>query len=174
MRWLCRITNKHKPRDGRYDVIALRGYYGLAGYELWVREMTNGRRKGHNFENELCKMIVDQLGDVIGDQKVKRNLDQYRESDQGDINIDGWTIEAKRYASNAGGNYKPEWWSQVTAASNANGTEPVLIFKYDRQPIKCVVRLSSINADFADKDNTAIITFPTWCMLVREGWADEG
>lgn len=174
MKWLCRITNKHKPRDGRYDVIALRGYYGLAGYELWVREMTNGRRKGHNFENELCKMIVDQLGDVLGDQKVKRNLDQYRESDQGDINIDGWTIEAKRYASNSGGNYKPEWWSQVTSAANATGTEPVLIYKYDRQPIKCVVRLSSINADFADKDNTAVITFPTWCMLVREGWADEG
>lgn len=174
MKWLCHITNKHKPRDGRYDVIALRGYYGLAGYELWVREMTNGRRKGHNFENELCKMIVDQLGDVLGDQKVKRNLDQYRESDQGDINIDGWTIEAKRYASNSGGNYKPEWWSQVTSAANATGTEPVLIYKYDRQPIKCVVRLSSINADFADKDNTAVITFPTWCMLVREGWADEG
>ena len=130
--------------------------------------MTNGRRKGHNFENELCKMIVDQLGDVLGDQKVKRNLDQYRESDQGDINIDGWTIEAKRYAHNAGGNYKPEWWAQVTSSSNAAGTEPVLIYKYDRQPIKCVVRLSSINSDFAGKDNTATISFDTWCMLVRE------
>jgi len=45
----------------------------------------------------------------------------------------------------------------------------VLIYKYDRQPIKCVVFLSSINADYASKDNVATISFPTWCMLVREG-----
>jgi len=131
--------------------------------------MTNGRVKGANFERELARMIKDHLG-----VDTKRDLEQYRASDHGDlIGLDGWTIEAKRYAHNAGGNYKPEWWAQVTSASNANGTQPVLVFKYDRQPIKCVVRLSSINADFAGKDNTATISFDTWCMLVREDWADE-
>lgn len=131
--------------------------------------MTNGRVKGANFERELARMIKDYLG-----VDTKRDLEQYRASDHGDlIGLDGWTIEAKRYAHNAGGNYKPEWWAQVTSSSNAAGTEPVLIYKYDRQPIKCVVRLSSINADFAGKDNTATISFDTWCMLVREGWADE-
>ena len=169
MKWQCRITNKYRPRDASYQTVSLGGYYGLAGYELWVKRMTNGRVKGANFERELARMIHEELG-----VEVKRDLEQYRVSDHGDlIGLDGWTIEAKRYASNAGGNYKPEWWSQVTSASNANCTQPVLIFKYDRQPIKCVVRLSSINADFADKDNTAVISFPTWCMLVREGWASE-
>lgn len=130
--------------------------------------MTNGRRKGLAFENEIKGMIFDELG-----IETKRDLEQYRAADHGDlIGLDGWTIECKRYAHNAGGNFKPEWWQQVTSASNANATEPVLIYKYDRQPIKCVVFLSSINADFAGKDNVATISFPTWCMLVREGLAD--
>lgn len=130
--------------------------------------MTNGRVKGANFERELAKMIYDELG-----VQTKRDLEQYRASDHGDlIGLDGWTIEAKRYAHNAGGNFKPEWWAQVTSAANSTATEPVLIFKYDRQPIKCVVLLSSINGEFAGKDNVATISFPTWCMLVREGWAD--
>jgi len=130
--------------------------------------MTNGRVKGANFERELAKMIYDELG-----VQTKRDLEQYRASDHGDlIGLDGWTIEAKRYAHNAGGNFKPEWWAQVTSAANVTATEPVLIFKYDRQPIKCVVLLSSINGEFAGKDNVATISFPTWCMLVREGWAD--
>jgi Holliday junction resolvase len=127
--------------------------------------MTNGRRKGANFERELARMIFDELG-----IETKRDLEQYRAGDHGDlIGLDGWTIEAKRYASNAGGNFKPEWWKQATSAANAQGNQPVLIYKYDRQPIKCVVFLSSISADYADKDNVATISFPTWCMLVREG-----
>lgn len=131
--------------------------------------MTNGRVKGANFERELARMIYDELG-----IETKRDLEQYRASDHGDlIGLDGWTIEAKRYANNAGGNFKPEWWKQVTTAANAAGEQPVLIYKYDRQPIKCVVFLSSINADYAGKDNVATISFPTWCMLVREGIADD-
>jgi len=129
--------------------------------------MTNGRNKGANFERELAKMIYDELG-----VQTKRDLEQYRASDHGDlIGLDGWTIEAKRYAHNAGGNFKPDWWAQVTSAANATATGPVLIYKYDRQPIKCVVFLSSISSDFAGKDNVATVSFPTWCMLVRESWA---
>ena len=131
--------------------------------------MVNGRVKGANWERELAKMIYDELGIT-----VKRDLEQYRQSDRGDlIGLEKWCIEAKRYAKNAGGNFKPEWWAQVTAAANASGTQPVLIYKYDRQPVKCVVFLSSINSDFAGKDNIAVISFPTWCMLVREGLDDD-
>ena len=130
--------------------------------------MVNGRRKGASFERELAKMIYDELG-----IEVKRDLEQYRQADRGDlVGISSWCIEAKRYANNAGGNFKPEWWKQVTSAANAAGNKPVLIYKYDRQPIKCVVLLSSINADYAGKDNVATISFPTWCMLVREDLED--
>lgn len=131
--------------------------------------MVNGRVKGANFEREISRMIYDELG-----IETKRDLEQYRESEHGDlIGLDGWCLELKRYANNAGGNFKPEWWAQCTAAANASGEQPVLIYKYDRQPIKCVVFLSSINADFAGKDNVAVISFPTWCMLVREGLEDD-
>ena len=88
------------------------------------------------------------------------------------IGLDGWTIECKRYANNVGGNFKPEWWAQVTEAANFEHNQPVLIYKYDRQPMKCVVLLSSINSDYAGKDNVATVSFPTWCMLVREGLCD--
>lgn len=128
--------------------------------------MTNGRRKGANFERELARMVMDELG--IDD--VKRDIEQYRAAEHGDlIGIDGWTVEAKRYAH--GVIHKDDWWRQVEAAADASGTEPVLIYKYDRQPIRCVVRLSSINADYAGKSDLATISFETWCMLVRESWA---
>ena len=130
--------------------------------------MTNSRAKGANFERKVCNMIIDELGL----EDVKRDIEQYRQKDRGDIlGVPGWTIECKSYSADrgAGGNYKPEWWAQCCTAAFAAGCEPVLIYKYNHQPIKCVVFLSSINSDYAGKDNTATITFSTWCMLVREG-----
>ena len=47
-------------------------------------------------------------------------------------------------------------------------TDMTAIYKYDRQPIRCVVYLSSINSDYLEKDYTATISFDAWCMLVRE------
>ncbi|MGB2462430.1 MAG: putative PDDEXK endonuclease, partial [Candidatus Puniceispirillaceae bacterium] len=85
------------------------------------------RRKGANFERELARMCMDELG-IDG---VKRDIEQYRAAEHGDlIGIDGWTVEAKRYAH--GIIHKPEWWQQVETAADASGTEPVLIYKYDR------------------------------------------
>lgn len=133
--------------------------------------MTNGRQKGAAFEREVAKLVHEQLG-----ISLKRDLEQYRSGDRGDlIGLEGWTIECKRYSSDrgVGGNYKPEWWGQVCSAAAAAGTEPVLIYKYDRQPIKCVVFLSSINPIYIGKDNTATITFPTWCMLAADSLAER-
>ena len=136
-------------------------------------EMVNGRVKGANFEREICRMLAEELSTEACPIEPKRDLEQYRAAERGDvIGIDGFTIECKRYSSNAGNGFKPAWWAQVTEAANASGTEPVLIYKYDRQPIKCVVRLASINADYAGKDNVAEISFATLCMLIRESWCD--
>lgn len=132
----------------------------------WQSNMTNGRAKGAAFEREVAKLIDEHLG-----IKVERDLEQYRKADRGDlIGLDGWTIECKRYASTRGSNggYRPEWWEQATKAANAAHNQPVLIYKYDRQPIRCVVLLSSISPDYAGKDNTATISLSTWFMLVRE------
>jgi Holliday junction resolvase len=129
--------------------------------------MTNGRVKGAAFERETAKAFMSALN--IDD--VKRDLEQYREGDHGDlIGIDGWTIECKRY-KHGPINGRDEWWQQAVAAANRTGTHPVLVFKYDRQPVQCRVLLSSIHASYMEKDDTAIVSFETLCMLIREDWA---
>ena len=129
--------------------------------------MTNGRAKGAQFERDVARMCYDSLG-----FEAKRDLEQYRSGDRGDlIGVPGWVIECKRYAS--GHSYREEWWQQVIKAADAAMCEPVLIYKFDRQPIRCVVFLSAINPHFWGKADTATISFETWCMIVREGLTDE-
>lgn len=128
------------------------------------------RNKGAAFERKISTMIQDELG-----FECKRDIEQYRQADRGDIlGVPNWVIECKCYSADrgAGGNYKPEWWAQACKAAHAATCEPVLIYKYNHQPIKCVVFMSSINSDFAGKDNTATISFASWCMLVRESLGD--
>jgi len=162
-----RYGDFNRPEPKGWTKRPMLGHHGESGYCILEKKaMTNGRAKGHNFERQLCRMIEDELG-----FEVHRDLMQYAQKDRGDIiGVPGWTIEAKRYSADrgTGGNYKPEWWSQVCESSALAGCEPVLIYKYDRQPIKCVVFLSSINPAYMEKDNTATVTFETWCMLVRE------
>ena len=130
--------------------------------------MTNGRVKGAAFEREMAKAFMDALG--IDD--VKRDLEQYREGDHGDlIGIDGWVIECKRYKHGPIGG-REEWFKQAVAAANrTGGSQPVLVFKYDRQPVQCRVLLSSIHASYMEKEDTAVVSFETLCMLIREDWA---
>ena len=129
--------------------------------------MTNGRAKGAQFERDVARMIDQSLG-----FRAKRDLEQYRSGDRGDlIGVPGWVIECKRYAS--GHTYKEGWLKQVTKAADAAMCEPVLIYKFDRQPIRCVVYLSAINPDYWGKADVATISFETWCMIVREGLSDE-
>ena len=132
--------------------------------------MTNGRNKGASFEREVSLLIHDQLG-----VKVKRDLEQYRLAGKGDlIGLDGWLIECKRYANTTANNiHKDAWWSQTCGAALLTGERPVLIYKFDRQPIRCVVYLSAINDAFSNKQDIATISFETWCMLVRESLAES-
>lgn len=128
--------------------------------------MTNSRQKGAAFERTCANMLFDITG-----LEAKRDLEQYRASDHGDlIGVPGWTVECKRYAN--GVTWKRSWWEQCLSAANAAGNQPVLVYKYDRCPIRCVVKLSSISPYYYDKENTAEIDFETWCMLVAEGLDD--
>jgi len=137
--------------------------------------MTNSRNKGASFERECATKINTWFQDYTGyDIEVKRDLEQYRSGDHGDlIGLPGWTIECKRYNSNGSVFYRREWWEQVVTASLSNGTQPVLIYKYDRQPICCVVFLSSISSSYVSKQSTAIISFDTWLMLAAESLVDS-
>ena len=133
--------------------------------------MTNGRNKGASWERTVASMIKESLGAT-----VKRDLEQYRSGDRGDlIGLDGFVIECKRYKMANGGHYHQDWWNQVVNAASAVSpqTEPELIYKYDRAEPKVVVRLSFLNSEYEGTPDTVTISFDTWCMLVREYWASH-
>jgi len=164
--YLCRYAHQDDDVPAGWVSQPMGGHHGANGYVLWSMDMTNGRMKGANFERECARMLFERTG-----LEAKRDLEQYRASEHGDlIGVPGWTVECKRYAR--GTTWRKDWWGQVEAAANASGTEPVLIYKYDRCPIRCVVRLSSISPVYIQKDNVAEVDFDTWCMLVSESMCD--
>ena len=119
----------------------------------------NSRNKGASFEREIANLINRYFDEIGYDYKVKRNLEQYQEKDLGDLNIPNHTLECKRYAS--GNWYKEEWWKQVCGA--CGDTIPVLIWKYNHQPIRVCVPLWSMGQGWG-KDNsvTVVLTFDNW------------
>ena len=70
-------------------------------------------------------------------------------------------IECKRYAS--GNWYKKDWWEQTVTARAGN--IPVLIWKYNHQPIRVCLPLNVLSKDWKFRQNTettAVIEFETW------------
>jgi hypothetical protein len=124
--------------------------------------MINGRAKGHAFERELIKKFQDEFGDCA--DHLKRNLDQYQTAGKADIEFNNLMIEAKRYAS--GHWHKKDWWEQ-TLTSAGDSHVPILIYKYDRQPIKFVFRLSDLMGKGYETE-TASVDYETGIMLMRE------
>jgi len=68
--------------------------------------MTNSRRKGHNFERHIVKLINDYIKKQGGTDLVKRNLDQTQYKGQADIYWDNFAIECKRYGQTSTNMYK--------------------------------------------------------------------
>ena len=123
--------------------------------------MANSRDKGAGFERKICSMIKDALG-----YDAKRNLDQYQVGGA-DIEIPGWSIECKAYQKSGSNSYRPSWWEQCVA--NCGDKEPVLIYKYNNCPIKCVIRLDVLRPHFSNgKELLCEVDFDTWCYIVRE------
>lgn len=104
------------------------------------------RDKGSRLELWVCKQIDEQLG-----IKAKRNLSQYQSKGQADIILPCFSIECKHYAK--GWTHKKDWWDQAVA--EAGELEPVLIYKYDYQDARAVVRLSLVNPSHKAECNTA-------------------
>jgi hypothetical protein len=124
--------------------------------------MINGRAKGHAFERELIKKFQDEFGPCA--DHLKRNLDQYQVAGKADIEFNNLMIEAKRYAS--GHWHRDDWWHQ-TLTSAADSHIPILIYKYDRQPMRFVFRLSDIMSD-KSQSGTATVSYDDGIMLMRE------
>ena len=128
---------------------------------------TNGRNKGAAFERDIAKMLDDELG-----ISFKRNLDQYRESGLGDLIPSDpefpFTLELKRYADGPIGGQK-SWWAQTCVAARREDKYPALIYRYDRQPIRCVVPMSPFR--WEDDGYVVEMEFDAFCYLVRETMA---
>tara|TARA_A100001515_G_scaffold123331_1_gene107155 strand:+ start:2022 stop:2414 length:393 start_codon:yes stop_codon:yes gene_type:complete len=128
--------------------------------------LTNSRNKGLRFELQIASLLDDELG-----IKLHRNLEQTRTADHGDLisSDPGWPfcIECKRYAK--GYLPKDEWWEQVCTASDLVRKIPILVYKFDRLPIRVRVPIAFVQLEKTyDKRYVADIDLPTFCYLARE------
>jgi hypothetical protein len=119
--------------------------------------MVNSRNKGASFERIVARALFDELG-----IEFKRDLRQYQQAEYGDLVTDDpawpYLLELKRYATGPIGGQEA-WWKQAETAAIRANLRPVLIYKYDRQPIRCVLMLMDVKAD---------ISFEDFCYIARE------
>ena len=125
------------------------------------------RNKGHNFERQVASVMNEEFYRHDLPIKLKRDLAQYQETDRGDLlGLDGFTIECKRYAK--GNRPLTAWWDQVVNA--AGKTIPLLVYKFDRQPIEAQfpVMLFATDGDHDDylNDYHARMDFDSFLYLL--------
>jgi hypothetical protein len=131
--------------------------------------MTNGRQIGASFERKIASMLYDELN-----IKFRRDLEQYRESLHGDLITDfenfPFVIECKRRSK--GTTFSDDWWQQTVASAEHCKKIPVLIYQLNRSPIRCVCDLNVILKAFGGTEvmhqNLVELTFPTFCLIIRE------
>ena len=101
----------------------------------------NSRNKGSAFEREVAAILHAELG-----MTFKRDLEQYRANERGDLICDNpdwpFLLELKRYAS--GNGCRQEWWAQAYRAAIAQNLRPVVIYKFDRLPIRACMNLKDV------------------------------
>ena len=117
----------------------------------------NSRTKGAGFERLMVKKINEYLEAGNYSHRVKRNLDQVYVKDLADIYLGDFAIECKRYGKSNTGCYRNAWWQQVTKSAS-NKFIPILIYKFDRKKIMCVVPMWIVSS--APKDNDMVYMCP--------------
>ena len=127
----------------------------------------NSRTKGATFERDVAKILNEFFESEGIDYVCKRNLDQYQSKNLCDINIPHHAVECKFYKE--GDWYQQGWWDQV--CKSTDGRIPVLIFKYNRKPIRVCVPLYAINPEW-DEDNDKVTVMPIeeWLEVLRNNW----
>lgn len=126
----------------------------------------SARRKGHQFERDVINLLREELG-----VSCKRVLDQYREGNLGDIVLNPFVIECKRYACKF--EAPAAWWNQAWKAGEHMQLCPILIWKFDRRPIQAMVPLNLLSTDYPRVENyTAQVSWDTLMMIMRESIVD--
>ena len=135
--------------------------------------MVNSRNKGARGERMIAAELEDELG-----IKFYRDLEQVRTAERGDLvcDVPGWEflIEVKFRAKGNGCN--PAWWKQAQAAALAQNLRPVVIYKYDRLPIRVTMNLKDVMECLTRKRWSAenhLVDMPLsgFCYVAREGLA---
>ena len=139
--------------------------------------MVNGRQKGAAAEREIAKLLFDELG-----MTFKRDLEQYRAADHGDLICDEpfpFVVEVKRYKTGCAP--QPAWWDQVCAAAKSAGLLPLLVYKYNHQqwkwrmPAEAVMRAGLPHGNMGMREDAQLdwnyaveMDTRTAMMIVRE------
>ena len=129
--------------------------------------MVNSRNKGAAFERHIVRLLNDLLLKKGIKDRVKRNLEQYQTKDLPDIYFKDYAIECKRYKSRNDTWPLPKWWDQ-TVNSAGKDFVPILIYKYDHQPIMSVFPLAALNNELPyDPHKIAVTKFADFLKIAE-------
>ena len=122
--------------------------------------MINSRSKGRAAEQEICRLLKDELR-----IDVRRNwMAQNAQAGNCDItDVPGWAIEIKRHKTLARWN---DWWTQACAQALQIQRKPVLLMRADRQPWYAMVSLYHLRPELHDH-HPCTMPISSWCKLVR-------
>jgi plasmid stability protein len=121
--------------------------------------MTNSRTKGRSGEQEVARILRDELG-----LEIHRNWQQQAAQGGCDlVGVPGWAIEIKR-AKEARLN---EWWDQTAQQAQVSKLRPILVYRLDRQPWMAMMSLYDLRPDLGDHHQVTLHLL-SWCTLVRE------
>jgi len=125
--------------------------------------MTDSRRKGRAGEQELARLLRDELGAAI-----TRNWQQQAAVGGQDLlGLDGYAVEVKRYATATFADLE-RWWLQ-TVAEAGRGALPVLAYRADRRPWRFVLPESADELAFAYTREISLAGFIRLVKGTRRG-----
>lgn len=134
--------------------------------------MTNSRQKGAAFERDVAKLLLAELGITF-----RRDLEQYRQQDRGDLIPDDpdfpFLLECKKTARVLTA-CDPAWWAQASKAALAANKRPAVIWASDRRAVRVTVSLKDAMECIARGRWSAqshLIELPLegFCYFAREG-----
>jgi Holliday junction resolvase len=165
-------TPSHKKNSGHHPPCYSLHIFTKKIYIKKILTMPiNSRTKGASYERDIVKILNKFFLKNNFNFICKRNLDQYQEAGQADISgFPYHSIECKHYKE--GNWYKPDWWRQVCTSADAEGTIPVLIFKFNRVPTRVAIPLHAINPDFeVDNQKIAVMSMDAWLDVIKSNWS---
>ena len=119
--------------------------------------MTNSRTKGRSGEQEVCRILRDELG-----LEIHRNwMEQSYCGGPDIIGVNGWSIEVKRAKV-----FRSVWWTQAAAQATVRKEKPVLVYRLDRHDWRAMVCLC--NSSEYELHDRVDMEIRTWIYIVRE------